>query len=512
MNRASKFVFGAIATVLVHWTSHALAFNSGSTGADGALNIPAAPCCTYVDFTINLPASGILNYTSVNIGAYRRVIFTKNATNTPVTMLASGDVTIAGRIDISATNAANSGTSGDGILTDDGNPGIGGPGGFDGGRGGRTGANKRGGTGLGPGGGGGGGYLPASCNNFSQDQATGGAGAGHSAPGSTYTSSIGSCTASVFLPGTPGPAYGSAFLLPLIGGSGGGGGAGGPNFVGGGGGGGGGAILIASSGRVRLSGDIYADGGNGGQSAGNGAGGGGGAGSGGAVRIVATQIDGTSGGIFARSGSRGGAFSNALLIEGDGFDSVNGRIRVESETLFLAPGTTPTYLAGTPGPVFVPGSPSLRISQVGGQAVPAGATGAVTPTTGDVVLPANATNPVSVVVQGQNVPVGSTVEVRAAPLYGERISSGTGTLSGSPAASTATIPVALTLGGNVLTAQTTYTVVAAVGDLLAPFAENERVESVTLIASTDQQSIARLTTVSGRQFEVPADSLQVPLF
>ncbi len=69
------------------------AFNSGSTGADGALN-------PTVNTEIQLPPSGILNYTTVNIPAGVTVKFKKNAANTPVFILASGDVTIAGKIDI----------------------------------------------------------------------------------------------------------------------------------------------------------------------------------------------------------------------------------------------------------------------------------------------------------------------------------------------------------------------------------------------------------------------------
>jgi hypothetical protein len=61
----------------------------------------------------------------------------------------------------------------------------------------------------------------------------------------------------------------------------------------------------------------------------------------------------------------------------------------------------------------------------------------------------------------------------------------------------------------VLSAQTTYTVVAAVGDLLKNYAGNERVERVTLTATLGGPSKALLTTVSGKQYEVPADVLRI---
>ena len=137
----------------------AAAFESGSTGADGALN-------PTVNTEIQLPESGVLNYTSVNIPTGVTVTFKKNAVNTPVVMLVGGNATIAGTIDIRGKASSPSGIAGDGAQGDDGLPGGGGPGGFDGGRGGLPNPSvcssvahsekTRAGGGLGPGGGGGG--------------------------------------------------------------------------------------------------------------------------------------------------------------------------------------------------------------------------------------------------------------------------------------------------------------------------------------------------------------------
>lgn len=74
----------------------ALAFNSGSTGADGAFT-------PTVNTELQLPESGVLNFTSVNIPTGVKVTFKRNTTNTPVVLLASGDVTIAGTLDPSST-------------------------------------------------------------------------------------------------------------------------------------------------------------------------------------------------------------------------------------------------------------------------------------------------------------------------------------------------------------------------------------------------------------------------
>ena len=92
---------GAGLLLILIWTGPAFGqtFNSGSTGALGAFN-PAS------NTTVVLPADGILNYTTVNIPAGVTVTFQANSANTPVTMLAQGNVTIAGTLNVSGTDAA----------------------------------------------------------------------------------------------------------------------------------------------------------------------------------------------------------------------------------------------------------------------------------------------------------------------------------------------------------------------------------------------------------------------
>src|SRR5437773_11728865 len=88
----------SVAAALPRTPAVAQTFNSGSTGADGAFNPPA-------DITLALPPSGVFNFTTINIPRGVTVRFRRNAANTPVTMLASGDVTIAGTIDVSGSQA-----------------------------------------------------------------------------------------------------------------------------------------------------------------------------------------------------------------------------------------------------------------------------------------------------------------------------------------------------------------------------------------------------------------------
>src|SRR3989442_341508 len=172
---------------------------------------------------IQLPPDGVLVFNSLNLRPRTTPIndfgsltitFTRNAANTPVTLLVSGNVTIASGVtlQLGGENAVSGSTA---TL---GGGGLGGPGGFRGGDGAYQLGNfaTNGGAGLGPGGGAGG------TNN----QNVGGNGGS-------------------------GTFLGATDLLPLVGGSGGGGGASTSNASGcaaGGGGGGGGALLIAANG------------------------------------------------------------------------------------------------------------------------------------------------------------------------------------------------------------------------------------------------------------------------
>ncbi|QPF71605.1 hypothetical protein G8A07_00800 [Roseateles sp. DAIF2] len=485
---------------LVALAQGAQAFNSGSTGADGDL----APA---VDTVVTLPPSGILNYANINIPAGVKVTFKKNTTNTPVVLLVSGNAVISGTIDVSGKASTASGTAGDGVLADDGNPGEGGPGGYGGGRGGRPGApdlvERLGGKGFGPGGGTGG--ARSQCPNYDYESNGyygygGGGGAGFGANGDAGNKPTGVCPGS-----TAGSSYGALELLPLVGGSGGGGGVGGRNFAGSGGGGGGGAVLIAVSGTLTITnttGKILANGGSAGPVSGTGcdttnSSSGGGGGSGGAIRLVATTLAG-NGEVSAQAGARAAV--------GCGYQGGNGgigRIRLEAENITRTAATSPAASSAQPGPVFIAGTPTLKITSVAGVNVPEPPTGVA-----DVKLPANTANPVTVSFATTGVPVGNTVRLAATPNNGAEVSAISTALAGTPQAATATASINLPAGASTLQATITYTVVVAMGEALSRFAQGERVERVTLTASLDgRASRALLITVSGREFEASPEAL-----
>lgn len=205
-------------------TAFAQQFSSGSTGADGPLNVTQ-------NTVLDLPPDGIFHFTTIAIGSGATLTFRKNAHNTPVYLLASGDVTITGQIAVNAQGQ------------------LGGPGGFDGG------------------------YAP-----FQGFPAGAGQGPGGGVPGSQATSKYGVYAVAT---GNNNNTYGNTLISPLIGGS----GSGAATDFDRPGGGGGGAILIASSSRIQLNGISSGVYGNGSRINNE-------YGSGGAVRLVAPVVSG----------------------------------------------------------------------------------------------------------------------------------------------------------------------------------------------------------------------------
>lgn len=311
-------------------------FSSGSTGADGALDL------TYGgDRVVQLPPSGILNYTTINIPEGYTLTFTKNFQNTPVIMLAQGTVNIGGTIQISGSSPAP------------------GPGGYYGGQ---------------------------------QNQPGIGPGAGQVEQSGSWV--------------------GPLSLVPIVGGSGGGGNS--PSVCSLTGGGGGGAIVIASSTSVTIP--------SGGQIAANGGGAGrcgndatySGSGGGGAIRIVSNSIN------------IGGTLNAAV-------------VRLEAPTAamtYTGSGTPP--VVATINPTIVPtNAPTLTIVSIGGYPVPSYSGG--TSASIDLLLPTQLQDPIPVIIQGSNVPVGSPVTISFSGSTGA--TSTTANLAGTTASSTATVSI-----------------------------------------------------------------------
>lgn len=352
-------------SVLVASGARGQNFDSGSDGSDGAFTMSQST-------TLDVPPDGIFNFTTVTITG-GNLTFRRNALNTPVFMLATGDISIS-NANILVDGAA--GTS---------NPpagGAGGPGGFEGGDPGVQSIPP--GAGHGPGGGAGG------------DAGVAGT-AATSAGAASYADTPQQASTS------DGAVYGSPLLVPLVGGSGGGGGVGSDTSPGQGGSGGGGAILLASSTRIEINagGGIFARAGNNsfphtGQA------------SGGAIRLVAPRVlgnatmdvGGGSGGVNVNNGDRGG----------------NGRIRIDTiERTGIRFGFQPlsSFSIGSFMAVFPPVVPKLDIVNVAGQAIAAGA-----PV--DVLLPFGTNPNQTVTVRATDFTSTVPIDVVLVPTSGQR--------------------------------------------------------------------------------------------
>lgn len=445
-------------------------FVSGSTGADGAFNPTESQ-------TVPLPESGVFNFTTVNIPNNVVIRFGRNTRNTPVTILATGNVTIAGLIDVS-------GLPGTTVAG-----GLGGPGGFNGGSGGpvTTAVNNifpysPGVNGDGPGGGRGGG-SPTETNNAG----TGGGG-GYSAPGSSGSSIFDPTV--THAPG--GPPYGLPILLPLIGGSGGGGETG-RSIQGGGGGGGGGAMLIASSGVIHFPGGgfsrIQASGGSGlAMHAGSGGG------SGGAVRLIANTISGDL--RINVAGGSPGVISSGIAggVGGGGYLRIEG-LDLTSLNIVLTGtfGNLPRVTMATPGAITSPNLPTIRIVSVAGVAPPNVPNGSLQGFP-DIVLPANQSNPVNVALAATNIPLGTTLQVTLTPEIGARVATQSTALTGTVASSTASASVNIPDGISVIQASGTIDVAS-----LGLVVKGEKIKSIEVNAVYGgEQTITYITSAGKR--------------
>lgn len=306
----AMLAFVASAILGLGTASAQVTLNLGSDGSYGAINIPASSGTT----TLNVPSNGVFNCTSITIGQSSTLRFVKNALNTPVYLLATGDVLIEGIIDVSGESAS-------GILG-----GAGGPGGFDGGNGG----------------------FPGVPN-----------GDGHGPGGGVDTGAVADRTG--------GNSYMTPLLIPMIGGS---GGSGGDNRLvpasgHGGGGGGGGGIVVASNTKIEMacSGSIRS---NPGSRSGNG-----GSAARGAVRLVAPVIEE----VTCSSGANSGTSIVAGTVRFDAIDktgildiSVSGLTGGSSigTALFVFPPTVPTLrLTSVAGNAVPPGSDSVFVLPAG---------------------------------------------------------------------------------------------------------------------------------------------------
>lgn len=476
-------IAGAVSFIGGTGTAVGQTFSSGSTGADGAY----APTCAPTPCTVTetLSPTGVYNYTTVSIPTGVTVRWTPNAANTPVTLLATGDVTIDGTLNLNGTDSLPPAATGTSVR-----PGsAGGPGGYKGGNGGVSGASSAT-NGQGPGGG-----IPSFIGSTSR------------ANGGSYGASASFVS-----------------LLPLFGGSGGGGGDNDVNnTAGGSGAGGGGAIVVASSTKITITanGSITVNGGNTSLpnafcnfSIGNG-------GSGGAIRLVSREIAGTG----ALRSLGGATMRLDCGNQPQPVTPTTGRIRLEAFTLNFTGSNSPlASQSAAPGPVTPASAPALAalptisVAQVGGVGAPAVPLGSYT--SADLSLTSGTTNPVPVVISLTNTPVdvSTSVTLRLSPISGYATTiaipaaSQTGTFASSSATAAVTLPVGQV---SLLQAWSSTTLTGQIASLF-PLIEGEPVQRVAVASPLeDGKPVLNLVTASGKERRYDqlntADQMQVAL-
>lgn len=352
-------------------------FNSGSTGADGALNITTSGTVTLDPNTFpNRCANNVCNFTTITVGTNTTLVLTSQLwRNASVVWLASGAVDIEGTVHADGVNGAQMNAMNPGLNRF---PAAPGPGGFPGGVG---------------------GYL--------SQPAQPGAGFGGGTAGTSIATGGGYGLYS----------YYNNQLTPLLGGAGGGGGYQGASAAGGNGGGGGGALRIVSSTSITVNGQVTAIGGApSGAVGGSGGGGIGGFGAGGVIHLITPAVGGT------------GYLTTT--------NATSGVVEISAATNnFTASHAQGTYVsAGLYNPPLPSGTPVVQVTSVNGVSAPQYPQ--ANPMTPDVTI--NSSTPVSVVIAAQNIPTTSTVTLYLTAENAPDTKVTCGALNGTVASSTAT--------------------------------------------------------------------------
>ncbi len=322
----------------------------------------------------------VYKYTIVDVPSGVTITFGQHPSGAPVVWLATGNVTVNGRVNLDGEDGLQANPP---IIPYYTRPG---PGGFQGGQVGHPGAGSAGSFGLGPG----------SAPVLAPD-----CGSGTNGFGASHAPVPAECVGS-----GAGLLYGNVGVMPLLGGS---GGNADDNTGGVGAGAGGGAILVAAPTQVTVGavGSITAEGGAG-------PGGPGfsyaGSGSGGAIRLRAETVSLSSGSQLVGRGGTGAGFSTGG----------NGRVRIEAGTVNNG-GTIngSQSIVNAPSVVFPAAPPpQLYVTSVCGQSAPSDPMWGIN--SADIDL--NSASACTVNIEATGMPVGTIVVVRAIPARGSIIS------------------------------------------------------------------------------------------
>ncbi len=396
----------SIQCVLVMFSSLVSVASSGAAQlnlpfADGSDGVFAPTVSTTVDLALATtgswtnasPNSGrgiydpekwavVFKYSSVSIPNGVTVYFGNHPSGAPVVWLVNGAVSVGGTINLDGQTPFRSEATT-----------VPGPGGFRGGNR-RLNAAFPESAGFGPGGGG---YTGSPNQNGSGGY-------------STYGEAWGGISGGITFNEQSGRTYGNTGILPLIGGSGGAGNYIHPQYPGGAGGG---AILVATPDRIRVDGQITANGGGGGYWDGRTGSGGG---SGGAIRLLASEIVG-GGSLTAYCPVYQANSIERTLAGGIGrirleCFTTDGQLRATPATVTVAPDAPPTLWPTST-------SPRVRVLSVGGSVVPDDPRSSMDTAPADAAI-TNLAN-AEVVLETVNANTNWFVFARVVPKYGANI-------------------------------------------------------------------------------------------
>jgi hypothetical protein len=191
--------------------------------------------------------------------------------------------------------------------------------------------------------------------------------------------------------------------------------------------------------------------------------------------------------------------------------AVGGRVRVETALNTFA-GTISGASGGSflsfPTAAVPSNQPLLRITSIGGQAAPASpAASLITP---DITFPSAIDAPVTLAVAANNVPLGTTVNIRVVPATGQPTTATSSGLSGTVASSTASATVTLPPGAGVVTASASFSVAGggsgggggAAAFNMPTLIDGKPFERVEVTAQADGSSRAFLIAQNGVRFEL----------
>jgi hypothetical protein len=149
------------------------------------------------------------------------------------------------------------------------------------------------------------------------------------------------------------------------------------------------------------------------------------------------------------------------------------------------------YTYGLPSSIFPVNVPVLKLDSIAGTVVPSKPAG--TYNQPDMLLPSTTTNPVTVDISANKIPVGTTVKVWVIPQFGNATSSDV-ILAGTDETSTASASVNLsTTYSNVVTAEATFTI------LQAMYWNGEEIDRVKVAARLGGGSETVYITKTGKE-------------